>query len=370
MSELPAWLRLLRTSGIGPVAFCKLLDHFGSPTLAVAASKEQWLAAGMNERQITSLSGPQPDIEADLTWLEKNNHNIVTLTDPCYPEQLKNIPSAPPLLYTVGDVDLLKHPQLAIVGSRNVSRSGESTTRAFAEHLAASGLGITSGLALGVDAAAHEGALKANGITLAVMGTGLDRVYPARNKYLADQIAEQGVLVSEFPLGTRPSAMNFPRRNRIISGLSLGTLVVEAALKSGSLITARYATEQGREVFAIPGSIHSPLAKGCHQLIRQGAKLVETSKDILEDLAAQIDIAVRPTLKETKSDDFLDLDHKRVLSAIDYHPTSVDMIIIGSGLSAQEVSSILLIMELNGYIAAEPGGYFVRIKSDEMNETN
>ncbi|MGV6858247.1 MAG: DNA-processing protein DprA, partial [bacterium] len=264
------------------------------------------------------------------------------------------------------DLELLSYPQLAIVGSRNVSRPGEATTRAFAEHLAASGLGITSGLALGVDTAAHEGALKANGITLAVMGTGLDRVYPARNQPLARKIAEHGAVISEFPLGTRPSPQNFPRRNRIISGLSLGTLVVEAALRSGSLITAKYAREQGREVFAIPGSIHSPLAKGCHQLIRQGAKLVETSNHILEDLASQMAIDSSPADKAPENTQILDADHKRVLKAIDYHPTSVDMIITDSGLSAQEVSSILLIMELNGLIASEPGGYFVRIKSDEF----
>ncbi len=363
--SLTPWLQLLRTPGIGPVAFARLIEAFGSPSRALGASAAQWRDCGLTERQVESLQQPIAEIEQDLQWLEEPNHHIITLDDPAYPQRLRDIPSAPPLLYVIGDVELLHYPQLAIVGSRNVSRAGQSTTRAFAEHLASSGLGITSGLAMGVDAAAHEGALRADGITLAVTGTGLDRVYPARHQALAREIAERGALISEFPLGTRPTAQNFPRRNRIISGLSLGTLVVEAALKSGSLITAKYAMEQGREVFAIPGSIHSPLAKGCHQLIRQGAKLVETSEHILEDLAGQMEIASPPPEKASDNEQILDADHKRVLAAIDYHPTSVDMIITDSGLSAQEVSSILLIMELNGHIASEPGGYYVRIKSDD-----
>ncbi len=359
------WLRLWRIPGIGPVAFHKLLARFGSAEAALAASEAGWREAGLKPSQIAAGNQRAPDISADLEWLEAPENNLLLCGDRNYPELLRNIPTPPPLLFTRGDQSLLHYPQLAVVGSRHPSNAGQINARAFSRHLAAAGLGITSGLAMGIDCAAHEGALEANGITVAVAGTGLDRIYPARNRALAHQIAATGLLVSEFPVGTGAQASHFPRRNRIISGLSLGTLVVEAARKSGSLITARYANEQGREIFAIPGSIHNPAARGCHQLIKQGAKLVETADDVLEELGSLID-SNRISLEEqpvTPPDSTApgDPEHQALLRFIDYEPTSVDTIISRSGLTAEAVSSMLLIMELNNLVAAEAGGYYVRL---------
>lgn len=366
MSDIEAWLTLLRQPGVGPRATKKLLGHFGGASAAIKAPAGEWRKAGLNEAQLRSkIEGFEADISDDLKWLEKHNHHAIALDHPDYPQLLREINDPPSIIFLIGDPDLLHHPQLAIVGSRNASRSGETTARDFAHHLAGAGLGITSGLALGIDSAAHRGALEADGITIAVAGTGLDRVYPARNRALAEAIATTGALVSEFPIGVRASPENFPRRNRIISGLSLGTLVVEAAVRSGSLITARVASEQGREVFAIPGSIHNPMARGCHLLIRQGAKLVETAGDILEELAPLLPLSQSPEPKPKTEAQNLDEDHARVLQAIDYDPTPVDMIIKRSEMAAHEVSSILLILELNGQISSETGGYYTRVTSED-----
>lgn len=365
--SLESWLRLWRVPGIGAVSFKKLLDAFGSAEDALSAGDAQWRDAGLNGRQITARDQDRhPDISPDLDWLQQPGNDLITLDDTRYPSLLATIPDPPPLLFTHGDCSLLQHPQLAVVGSRHPTNSGQQTARAFSAHLAAAGLGITSGLALGIDSAAHEGALKANGITLAVAGTGLDRIYPARNRELAHKIGAQGLLISEFPIGTIASPGNFPRRNRIISGLSLGTLVVEAAIKSGSLITARVANEQGREVFAIPGSIHNPLARGCHRLIRQGAKLVETADDILEELAPLLATMVPQATGEgndraKENADEMDPEQLKLLQCVDFDPTPVDIIIARSGLTAETVSSMLLIMELNNLVAAEAGGYYVRV---------
>jgi DNA processing protein len=259
----------------------------------------------------------------------------------------------------------LQSPQLAIVGSRNPTPNGRITAQDFARHLADVGLTITSGLALGIDAASHLGALESDGYTIAVMGTGLDRVYPARNRDLAHAVAERGALVSEYPLGTTPRPENFPRRNRIISGLSMGTLVVEAALQSGSLTTAHHAVEQGREVFAIPGSIHNPLSRGCHRLIREGAKLVETAEDILSELSALNQALNSPpkTLeKHYDTSESLDQEYERLLDTMGFAPTPVDQLVSLSGLTAEEVSSMLLILELQGYVGSSPGGLYIRVK--------
>jgi DNA processing protein len=282
---------------------------------------------------------------------------------------LRQIPYPPPLLFVHGDPDCLRAPQLAIVGTRNPTPPGRETAHRFAAHLAGAGLAITSGLALGIDAAAHQGALSGDGRTIAVMGTSLERVYPAKNRDLAHAIAERGALVSELPIGTPAAAENFPRRNRLISGLALGVLVVEAAARSGSLITARAALDQGREVFAIPGSIHNPLAKGCHALIRQGmAKLVETADDILEELGS---LAAAGAEKSTLSTvapsagaapDWLDDDYRQLLAAIGDGPAGVDLLVERCGLTAEVVSSMLLILELEGYVAAVPGGLYCRLK--------
>lgn len=366
--NLESWIRLWRVPGIGPQAFEHLLAHFGTAADALSGSTEEWARAGVSRRYLCAPEERSQDISPELRWLEAPENHILRRGKPGYPERLATIAAAPPLLYVKGDPSLLSHPQLAIVGSRNPSRGGKANARAFAEHLASAGLGITSGLALGIDAQAHEGALHAQGITLAVAATGLDRVYPARHRALAGRIVSEGAMVSELPIGTQVAPGNFPRRNRIISGLSLGTLVVEAARQSGSLITARYANEQGREVFAIPGSIHNPLARGCHQLLREGAKLVETADDILQELGPLLhtpgkheliqEIEPEVTASNTPAGE------AELLKFVDFEPTPVDMIIIRSGLTAEKVSSMLLIMELNGLVASEPGGYYIRLGSN------
>ncbi|NQD36070.1 DNA-protecting protein DprA [Permianibacter sp. IMCC34836] len=308
-------------------------------------------------------------VDAALAWQTAERH-LICPDDPRYPALLRDLPDPPLLLYVLGNAELLADPQLAIVGSRNPTPPGRDNAVAFAKALAESGLTITSGLALGIDAAAHEGALLGKGPTIAVAGTGVDRVYPASHRELAHRIvAGGGALISEFALGTPPLKHQFPQRNRIISGLSLGTLVVEAALSSGSLITARQALEQGREVFAIPGSIHNPMAKGCHQLIRQGAKLVETAKDVLEELGALIPLTLTsPTSAGAEAAstvnpidrDGLDAEQLQLLAEMGFDPVSPDELIARTGFGADVVAGMLLTLELNNVIAAVPGGYLRR----------
>lgn len=303
---------------------------------------------------------PMGLIEHDSQWLSQPNHYLVTFLDNDYPQLLKEIADPPLALFMVGDRTLLSTPQIAIVGTRNPTAAGREMARQFAQYLAEAGLTITSGLAFGVDAAAHQGVLTGSGKTIAVCGTGLDLVYPAKHRQLAEQISQQGALVSEFPLGTQPIKFNFPQRNRIISGLSVGTLVVEAALRSGSLITAHAAMEQGREVFAIPGSIHNPLSKGCHQLIRQGAKLVETTDDILEDLGSLIKISITDMNQQLEKDlriPILDPEYQQLLDFIGHETISVDTLVVRSGLSIEVVASMLLMLELQSLIGRQPGGY-------------
>lgn len=301
--------------------------------------------------------------DAALAW-QAGGRTLLCPDDPRYPPLLRDLPDPPLLLYVLGNVDVLSDPQLAMVGSRNPSPQGRDNAVAFAKALAESGLTITSGLALGIDAAAHEGALAGKGPTIAVAGTGVDRVYPASHRELAHRIvAGGGALVSEFALGTPPMKHQFPQRNRLIAGLSLGTLVVEAALSSGSLITARQALEQGREVFAIPGSIHNPMAKGCHQLIRQGAKLVETAQHVLEELGALIPLTLTapPTPVENPIDrDGLDAEQLQLLAEMGYDPVSTDELIARTGFGADVVAGMLLTLELNNVVSAVPGGYVRR----------
>lgn len=365
-SDLKYCLALHRCPGIGPATYQQLILRFGSAEKALDATSSQFLSMGLKTETIEYLL--QPDWESvnrDLEWCENPQHHILSLRDPGYPSLLREIPASPPILYIHGDPELLQSPQLAMVGSRNPTPNGRIMAQDFARHLAGVGLTITSGLALGIDAASHKGALEAEGFTIAVMGTGLDRVYPARNRELAHAIAERGVLVSEYPLGTTPRPENFPRRNRIISGLSLGTLVVEAALQSGSLTTAQHALDQGREVFAIPGSIHSPLSRGCHRLIREGAKLVETAEDILSELSPLSGALCCPEKNHEKQLDIpepLDQEYARLLEIMGYAPTPVDQLVSLSGLTAEEVSSMLLILELQGYVGSSPGGLYIRVK--------
>ena len=298
---------------------------------------------------------------ADELWQRDQRHHKIERGDNAFPQLLEQIPNPPHLLYVDGDPETLHLPAIAIVGSRNPTKGGERNAYEFAHHLAGNGFAIVSGLAQGIDAAAHRGALAAGGKTIAFLGHGIDRVYPASNKALAAQIAGSGALVSEFPLGTHPGRELFPQRNRLISGLSLGTLVVEAARRSGSLITARLAGEQGREVFALPGSIHNALARGCHQLIRQGAKLVETSDDIIAELAPLAGQVLQNTMESTSNAAVtkpLDNEYVQLLEHLGHDPIGVDELAINSGLTIDQVSSMLLILELHGEIESLSGGRY------------
>lgn len=362
------WLRLIRTPGLGPAGLRTLQAHFPDLESATEASVAELRSAGLSETIADALRAPDREaIDADLRWLDHPDRFLIPITDPRYPTLLAEVPSPPIALFVLGDPECLALPQLAVVGSRNPTPGGADTAYGFSRHLAGCGLAITSGLALGIDAAAHRGALDAGGHTLAVTGTGLGRVYPARNHDLAHRIAEQGALISEFPPDVGARRENFPRRNRIISGLATGTLVVEAGLKSGSLVTARHALEQGREVFAIPGSIHNPLAKGCHALIRQGtAKLVERAEEIWEELPALL--MVSPDTKPGKpaaanaeeAPESLDDEHRQVLEALGHDPSPMETLIRRTGLTADVVSSILLLLELRGFVTSTPGGRYAR----------
>ncbi len=370
-------LALLRAPGVGARTFRRLSEHFGDVRRVFEATRGELGDLGLGVEQIDYLRAPDwAAVEGDIAWLSQPNRRLLRREDAGYPGPLKDIQDIPPLLFVQGDVGLLSGPQIAIVGSRNPSPGGQRAAGEFARQLASLGIAVTSGLALGIDAAAHRGALAAPGSTVAVMGTGLDRVYPASHRDLAYQIAESGALISEFPLGTPATRSNFPRRNRLISGLSLGVLVVEAAGKSGSLITARHASEQGREVFAVPGSIYNPLSRGCHALIRQGATLVETVEDILRELAPQLQAHLTdrdppqvPALNargpSLDSGD-LDEDYTRLLNSMGFDPVGVDTLVERCGLTAQAVSSMLLILELGGDVRAQPGGTYVRLPRERM----
>jgi DNA processing protein len=363
--ELRCWLALIRAPGMGGHRLVSLLDRLDSLSELFRLPTDRLADLGIPRRTAAYLSsGRWHRADADLAWLEQPHNHLITLRDPRYPLLLKEIADPPPVLFVHGDPGILNFPQLAIVGSRNPSHSGKETAFDFARQLAAAGLTITSGLAIGIDGASHKGALAAGSTTVAVTGTGLDRVYPARQRELARQIGEQGALVSEFSLGTPPLPANFPRRNRIISGLSVGTLVVEAAQRSGSLITARIAGEQGREVFAIPGSIHNPMARGCHALIRQGAKLVEQASDILEELApllAGLNAACETNCNSSQSKrSKLDGEYHSLLDSMGFDPVAADQLIERSGLTADVVSSMLLLLELEGYVSSAPGGRYCR----------
>ena len=360
--DLNYWLGLLRTPGVGVVTNARLLEAFGSASAVFKASRTELQQQGLRREAIDFIVKPDWDfIAPDLEWLQQDNAHVLTLADRQYPQLLKEICDAPPVLFIYGDPKVLNQPQLAMVGSRNPTPTGAETARDFARHLANWGLSITSGLAQGIDAASHLGALDAGGVTIAVTGTGLDRVYPAMNKELAHRIVEQGALISEFPTGTPPLTANFPRRNRIISGMSMGTLVVEAAVQSGSLITAKQALEQGREVFAVPGSIHNPQSRGCHSLIRQGAKLVETAEDIFEELGGFAATPMATNALEPLQSDFeMDDEYTMVLTCVGHEPASVDVVVGRSGLTADAVCSMLLVLELQGYLKSMTGGYYCR----------
>ena len=382
--DLSDWLRLSAVPGLGAESQRSLLAAFGLPQQVFMAGRTALAAVVGKARADAVLAAPKQEaIERALAWAQEPGNHILTLADEAYPRALLDIPDPPLLLYVKGALTLLQRPALAIVGARSSSAHGEANAEAFARHLASQGFTIVSGLAAGIDTAAHRGALgcstagEAQGAsTIAVIGTGIDRIYPSSNAALAREIAACGAIVSEFALGTPPLPHNFPRRNRIIAGLSQGVLVVEAALNSGSLITARLATETGREVFAIPGSIHSPLARGCHRLIRDGAKLVETAEDVVEELRGslgdRLPVAARPAARSrrraardapqpsTQVNLALDDEATRVLHAIAHEPVDLDTLAPRCGLTVDALYAILLPLELDGHITRLPGGRIQR----------
>ena len=368
--QLEHWLRLALTEGVGPQTGRELLARFGLPGDVLSAGFPA-LQKCVPEKIALALSGApdtalQARIDASLAWASQPGNHVLTLADAAYPRSLFSIPDPPLLLYAKGRVELLSRPALAVVGSRNASVQGMQNAERFAQTLSQSGLTVVSGLALGIDAAAHAGACSEDasaGSTIAVTGTGLDLVYPARNRPLAHRIAAHGCLLSEYPIGTPAIASNFPRRNRLISGLSLGVLVVEAALQSGSLITARSALEQGREVFAIPGSIHSALSKGCHQLIRQGAKLVESAQHIMEELRWPAVAIVQEPEAITRSNpaELASTAGAQLLRAAGHDPVSVDQLTELSGLPAAEVQAALLSLEMDGVLERLADGRYQKL---------
>lgn len=348
---LAAWLHLCLTPGLGSSSIRQLLSAFGLPQNVLAAEHAALARFAGPEKARAIRSGEaQPAVERALSWAAQPGHRVLTLSDADYPRALLETPDPPNLLYARGRLELLTRPALAIVGSRNASAQGLRNAESFARAFSQSGLTIISGLALGVDTSAHRGALSADGSTIAVLGTGIDIAYPARNVALFEEIADRGLLLSEYPLGTPAIAHNFPRRNRIISGLARGCLVVEAALGSGSLITARAAADQGREVFALPGSIHSPLSKGCHALIKQGAKLVDDVNDVLAELGSWRHAS---TLPAEPTDG--------LLGHMGFDPVDIDALCARAGLPADQITAALLRLELDGRVAPLPGGRFQRL---------
>ena len=411
------WLALMRAPGVGAVRFIRMINHFGNPRNVFEAGIEEWKALNLKENLLNYLQNPDwHAVEKDMKWLEQENHHLLTFDHPDYPPLLHKIADPPPLLFIHGDATLLSSNQLAIVGTRKPTKEGVQTAREFAEYLSHQGITITSGMALGIDGASHWGALAGSGKTIAVAGTGLDRVYPPEHRQLAYEIVEKGALVSEWPLGTTIQRRHFPIRSRVISGLSLGILVIESPEKSGALYAAKHAIKQGREIFAIPGSIHNPLVKGCHQLIKkEGAKLVEKAADILEELQIYRTITAQTTIEKRRfspapkltstnetfiasetSDDSsafqqehtpknlpvsqqeipsnettvyqqaqmpsdLESDHVRLLDHLEVGPTSVDNLVELCGLTAGDVSSMLLMLELRGLVTLQSGGCYARV---------
>ncbi|WP_024891860.1 DNA-processing protein DprA [Luteimonas huabeiensis] len=347
-----------------------LLAAHASPAAALAAGPEAWAAAGLDAAQRRALRAPPPDLAAG--WSSARGHRVLGWRDPDYPPLLRDAPNPPPVLFVAGDVDLLWSPLVAVVGSRRPTAGGLDHARAFSRALAAAGLGIASGLALGVDAAAHEAALDAGAATVAVLGCGPDLAYPRANARLHARIEAAGAVVSEHPPGTPALREHFPARNRIVAGLSLGVLVIEAAYRSGALITARLAAEAGREAFAVPGSIHNPMARGCHRLIRDGAQLVERAEEVAAALApvaqalggalrrrlgAPIYAPGAPPGAPGTEPVSADPDYNRLWQALGHDPTGMDRLVERTGLTTAEVSSMLLLMELDGRVVVEHGRY-------------
>ena len=365
--EVFAWMALSRAPALTASILSAAFERLGGFAGFLESSDAARQSAGVPAAACAYLkSGAGSPSMAERAWINSPDHHLVTFTDPRYPGSLHALERRPIALYVAGEPAVLNDPQLSIVGSRNPTPAGRDTAFNFAEELAARGLAITSGLAQGIDSAAHRGALAAQGITVAVLGNGIDSVYPRSNQRLSEEIRFQGALISEFPLGTPPRRENFPQRNRIIAALSLGTLVVEAARRSGSLITARLAGDQNRELFAVPGSIHNPLSRGCHELIRQGAKLTETVADILSELNFSTFFDDRGCLAGSLGSPGelaagMDKEHKILLDALGFDPADLDMLVVRTGFKAEAVSSMMLILELEGHVQAAPGGRYSRV---------
>jgi DNA processing protein len=365
--DLLAWATLVRAPGLDVAGLSAAFHKLGSAGALVAASEAGWDRAAISPETRAFLSSPRAiPRRCERRWLDSAGHHLIPFTDPHFPALLLSIPECPVALYLSGNLGTLAEPQLAIVGSRNPTAQGRETALAFAERLGERGLSITSGVAEGIDASAHRGALRVQGITVGVLGAGIDVVYPPCNRPLHEDIERHGALVSEFAPGAPPRRENFPRRNRIIAGLSLGTLVVEAARRSGSLITARLANTYGRDVFAVPGSIHNPLSRGCHELIKGGAKLAENADDILGELNFSAFFAndLRPPAdasQRLRCTSGLDKDHKILLDALGFDPVDLDKLIVRTGFKPEAVSSMMLILELEGHVQAAPGGRYSRV---------
>ena len=353
------WIDLSLVPGLGPVGYRTLLSAFGLPGEVLAASRSQIdRIVGPSIADSIKRRDRQAAVDSAIAWLEKPAHHLLTLADASYPKALLEIPDPPPVIYVRGSPVWLSRPALAIVGSRNSTAQGRETAEQFARALSRAGMTIISGLALGIDAAAHQGGLDGSGSTIAIIGTGADLVYPKANERLAAEVSARGAMISEFPLGTAPVPGNFPRRNRLISGLSRGVLVVEAAVSSGSLITAKLAAEQGREVLAIPGSIHSPLSRGCHALIKQGAKLVESAQDVLDEM--RFDRRIAPDSSDEGGPN-ISGSGSELLQHMGYDLCNIDVLTERSRLTPAAVSAMLLQLELEGRVASLPGGLYQRV---------
>ena len=365
--DLSAWAVLARSPGLDVAGLSHVLERLERPRRILTASDRERAHAGVPPVTRAYLAGPGGVLRpVERRWLDAERHYLIPYCDPRYPHLLNQLQRAPIALYVAGNVAALAEPQLAVVGSRNPTPQGRDTAFDFAEYLALRGLGITSGVAEGIDGAAHRGALKARGITLGVLGSGIDKVYPRCNQPIFHEIERSGALISEFPLGTPPRRSNFPRRNRLIAALSLGTLVVEAARRSGSLITAKIARDHGREVFAVPGSIHNPLCGGCHELLKAGAKLVETADDILRELNFSAFFsndfrALAPRPAHSVYTAGMDKAHKILLDALGFDPVDLDKLVVRTGFKPEAVSSMMLILELEGHVQTAPGGRYSRV---------
>ncbi len=367
-AELAAWLRLSLARGLKPAVLRTLLDAFGLPEALLGQPFAAIAAASSEASARAVLAPPAPGFDeqlaAVLAWREGPGNQVLTLGDPAYPPTLLTMPDPPTLLYIKGKLELLHARSIAVVGSRSATPQGVEDAGRFARALSDAGLAVVSGLALGIDAAAHRGALAGPGSTVAVIGTGADMVYPSANHQLAHQIAAAGVIVSEWPLGTPARSAHFPQRNRLIAGLSSGVLIVEAAMRSGSLITARLANEMGRDVFAIPGSIHAPLSRGCHRMIKQGAKLVETPEDVLEELGVEIP-AVAPSLRAPSGiQTSLAPEAQHLLDALGHSPATLEILATRTEMGEARLQATLLQLELAGHLSVLPGGRFVRASHD------